>query len=63
MNEVSKALEMGYVFMNVFEIWEYEVTFFDRDINSGCLYSVCYNMFLQLKQESSGYTSLVQSEA
>ena len=58
-----KAIEMGYGLMNVFEFWEYEITCIDWGTNSGCLFAEYVNMFLKLKQESSGYPSWVQSEA
>ena len=58
MDEVRKAIEMGYILMNVFEVWEYEITCFDRG-----LFVEYVNGFLKLKQESSGYPSWVQSEA
>ena len=63
MDEVRKAIEMGYILMNVFEFWEYKVTFFDRGTNSGGLFAEYVNMFLKLKKNSSGYQSCVQSEA
>jgi len=47
--------------VDVYEFWEYEVTCFDKDTNSG-LFAEYVNMFLKLKQESSSYPSLVQSE-
>jgi len=59
-DEVRKAIEMGYILVNVFEFREYEITCFDRDINS--IFADSVNMFLKLKQESSGYPSWVQSE-
>ena len=62
MDEVRKAAEMGYSVMDVFEFWEYEVTCFDKDTNTGGLFAEYVNMFLKLKQESSGYPSWVQSE-
>ena len=61
-DEVRKAAEMGYSVMDVFEFWEYEVTCFDKDTNTGGLFAEYVNMFLKLKQESSGYPSWVQSE-
>jgi hypothetical protein len=60
-DEVCKALEMGYGVVDVLEFWEYVVTCLDKDSNSG-LFSEYVNMFLKLKQESSGYPSRVQSE-
>ena len=46
-DEVRKAVEMGYILMNVFVFWEYEVTCFDRRTNSGGLFTECSNMFLK----------------
>ena len=61
-DEVRKAVDMGYGLVDIYEFWEYEVTCFDRDSNSGGLFAEYVNMFLKLKQESSGYPSWVQSE-
>jgi hypothetical protein len=54
---------MGYILVNVFGFWEYEITCFDKGTNSGGLFAEYVNKFLKLKQESSGYLSWVQSEA
>jgi len=54
-DEVRKAVEMGYSVMDVFEFWEYEVTCFDKDTNTGGMLAEYVNMFLKLKQESLGY--------
>ena len=62
-DEFRKTIDMGYVLMNVFEFLEYEMTCFDRCSNSGGLFAENVNMFLKLKQESSGYPSWFQSEA
>jgi hypothetical protein len=59
LDEIRKAVEMGYKVMDVFEFWEYELTCFDKDTNSGGLFAEYVNMFLNLKLESSGYPSLV----
>ena len=61
-DEVRKAVEVDYSVMDVFEFWEYEVTFYDKDTNTGGLFAEYVNMFLTLKQESSGYPSWVRSE-
>jgi len=61
-DEVRKAVEMGSIVKEVFEFWEYKVTCFDKGSNSGGLFTEYVNMFLKLKQESSGYPSWVQSE-
>ena len=61
MNESRKAIQIGYVLVNLFEFWEYEITCFDLGTNSvGLSHSML--MFLKFKQESSGYASSVQSE-
>ena len=49
MDEVRKAVDMGYVLVDVYEFWEYKVTCFD-DTSSG-LFAEYVNMFLKLKQE------------
>jgi hypothetical protein len=59
---VRKAVEMSYRLGDVYEFCEYEVTCFDKDANSGGLFADYVNMYLKLKQESSGYPSWVQSE-
>ena len=59
---VRKAVDMGYGLVDMFEFWEYEVTCFVKDTNSGGLFAEYVNMVLKLKQVSSGYLSCVQSE-
>ena len=61
-DEVRKSVDMGYGLVEVFEFWEYSVTFFDKDTISGGRFPEYVNMFLKLKQESSGFPSWVQSE-
>ena len=50
---------MGYGLVNVLEFWEYKVTCYDKDTNSGGLFAEYVNMFLKLKQESSCHASWV----
>jgi len=61
-DEVRKAVEIGCSLMDVLEFWEYSVTCFKKGANSGSLLAKYVDMFLKLKQESSGYPSWVQSE-
>ena len=61
-DEVRKAVDMGCGLVDVLEFWEYEVTCFGKDTNSGGLFAQYVNMLLKLKQESSVYPSRVQSE-
>ena len=62
MDEVGKAIEMSYSSVDVFEFWDYSLTRFDNDTNSGGHYAQHVNMFLKLKQESSGNSSRIQSK-
>ena len=57
MDEVRKAVDMGYGLVEVFEFWEYKITCFDKDTNFGGLFAQCVNKSLKLKHESSGYQS------
>jgi hypothetical protein len=57
-DEVCKAVEMGYSVVEVLEFWEYEVTRLEN--GQGGLIAGYMNMFLKLKQEAS---SCVKSEA
>ena len=61
-DEARKAVDMVYVLVDVFQFWEYELTCFHKDTNSGGLFAEYVSMFLKLKQESSVYPSWVQSE-
>jgi len=36
-DKVRKAVDMGYGLVEVFEFWEYSVTCFDKETNSGGL--------------------------
>jgi len=47
-DEVRKAVEMGYILEDVLEFWEYKVMCFDRCTNSGGLFAEYVNMFLKL---------------
>jgi hypothetical protein len=61
-DEFCKAVEIVYSLMKVFEIWGHTVTSFENDSNSGSHFPEHVNVFLKLRQESSGYPSWVQSE-
>jgi hypothetical protein len=58
-DEVRKAVEMGYSLVDVFE---FSVTCFDKETNSGGLFAEYVDMLLKSKQESSDYPSWVKSE-
>jgi hypothetical protein len=61
-DELLKAVELGYGLVETLEFWEYNVTRYDKASNSGGLFAQYVNMFLKLKQESSGYQSWVRTE-
>jgi hypothetical protein len=52
-DEVRKAVQIGYGLLDVFEIWECEVTCFDQDTNSGGLFVEYVNMFLKLNHSDT----------
>jgi hypothetical protein len=58
-SEDRKAVDMSYGLVELFEFWDYSVTFFDKETNSGGIFAEYVNMFLKLKQESSGFSSWV----
>ena len=60
-DKVRKTIEMVYGLVDVFEFSEYKLTRCDKGTNSEGLFAEHVNMFLKLKQESSGYRSWVQS--
>ena len=59
---IRKAVEMCYCSVDAFRFWEYSVTCYDKSTHTGGLFAEYVDMFLKLKQESSGYPSWVQSE-
>jgi hypothetical protein len=54
-SEVCKAVELGYKVVKTHEIWEYEVSTYDRQTESGGLFGDYIKVFLKIKQEASGY--------
>ena len=56
---MMSAVSLG---AGLFEFWQYSVTCFDKDTNSGGRFAGYVNMSLKLKQESSDFPSWVQSE-
>ena len=51
----------GFVPIEMFEFWEYAVTSFDKNTNAGVLFAAYVNMFLKLKQKSSGYSDTLRT--
>lgn len=60
--EIKKALELGYVVADIFEVWHWDRTEkYDESSQSGGLFTKYINMFLKRKQEASGYPSDVNT--
>ena len=59
--ELNKALELGYVVLEVHEIWHYESWADEKKFFNG-LFNEYINTFLKWKVEASGYPSHVRTE-
>lgn len=60
--EIAKALECGYKLIQIYEIWKYAKTQFNKTKREGGVFAEYIDKFLKLKQEASGYPSRVESE-
>jgi len=56
-DEVCIAVEIGYGLVYVYEFWQYSVTRFEKGNKCEYLFAEYVNMFLKLKQKSSGSPS------
>lgn len=54
-DELRRAVQLGYEIIEVYEIWQYEVTVYDRSTASGGLFTDYIDTFLKMKQESSDF--------
>lgn len=54
-DELRKAVELGYRISEIYVIWQYKTTTYDKTTNSGGLFSGYVNAFLKLKQQASGW--------
>lgn len=53
--EVQLALRKGYRLLNIFELWIYDTEQYDRETNTGGLFTNYMKTFLKAKQEASGW--------
>ena len=60
--EVVKAVKMGYKLLAVLEIWEYDVTQYNPNTGSDGLFTRMINTYLKIKQQASGWPSTCMSE-
>jgi len=60
MDEVRLAVEKGYRILEIYEVYEYQVTQFNPQTTGDVFSSTTYT-FLKLKAEASGYHGWVNS--
>ncbi|XP_054279031.1 uncharacterized protein LOC128997416 [Macrosteles quadrilineatus] len=58
MDEIRKAVEKGYVVLDMYELWEYEMATYEK----GGLFPDLINKFLKMKQEASGFPSWCETD-
>ena len=55
--EIKVAVAKGYKILEIQEVYEYQVTQYNRETGRGGLFAEYINTFLKLKAETSGYPS------
>ena len=63
MDEVRLAVEKGYRILEIYEVYEYQVTQYNPETGEGGLFVDYINTFLKLKADVSGYPGWVRSHA
>ena len=61
LDEVRLAVDKGYKILEIYEVYEYQVTQYYPETGEGGLYVDHINTFLKLKAEASGYRCWVRS--
>ncbi|KYN02050.1 putative DNA polymerase [Cyphomyrmex costatus] len=56
-DEIRKAVSVGYKIINIYEIWQYEMTQYNPETKEGGHFTEYINTFLKIKQEASGWPS------
>ncbi|XP_055385241.1 uncharacterized protein LOC129614573 [Condylostylus longicornis] len=56
-DEVVKAIEKGYKMLEIYEVWEYQTTKYDKNMDTQGLFTNMMNKFIKIKQEASGWPS------
>ncbi|KAJ8909767.1 hypothetical protein NQ315_007964, partial [Exocentrus adspersus] len=62
MDEVNKALEMGYLMLKVYEVWSYKIDQFDKATKIGGLFTSMMNKFVEVKQQASDWPQHCRTE-
>jgi len=63
MDEVQLAVEKVYRILEIYVVYEYQVTQYNPETGEGGLFIDYINTFLKLKAGGSGYPSWVRSPA
>jgi hypothetical protein len=61
MDEVRLAMEKVYGLLEIHEVYQYQITHFNRETGEGRLFVDYINTFLKLKVEARGYPSWVRT--
>ncbi|KAJ8909929.1 hypothetical protein NQ315_005648 [Exocentrus adspersus] len=61
-DEVKKALEMGYRMLKVHEVWSYEIDQFNKATKKGGLFTSMMNRFVAVKQQASGWPQYCRTD-
>ena len=60
--ELKKAVELGYKILEIYIVWDYRTTQYDKKTKKGGLFAGYIDLLLKLKQEASGYPRHCTSE-
>ncbi|XP_055387941.1 uncharacterized protein LOC129616346 [Condylostylus longicornis] len=55
--EVVKAIQKGYKVLEIYEVWVYQTTKYDKNMDTQGLFTNMMNKFIKIKQEASGWPS------
>src|SRR6185436_5120596 len=54
-DELQRAVQHGYKILHVYEIWQYNITIYNKESKSGGLFVKYIDNFMKMKMEASGY--------
>ena len=60
--ELQKAVEKDYQIKEIYEVWSYNSTKYNKETKSGGLFANYIDLFLKIKQEASGFPQNVKSD-
>ncbi|XP_065218772.1 uncharacterized protein LOC135844487 [Planococcus citri] len=60
--ELRKAVQKGYQLKQIYEVWSYKSTQYDKNTKKGGLFSEYIDLFSTIKQKSSGYPPNVRTD-